>query len=628
MRARGRCSIDDLPDEVLTIIFGYVNCADIYASAPAVSTRWRALAVDAWARTQPACARRPHSDVDHVGPYIASVMGDTAILWRSYAHAEGCPMRARASIRAAREGRITVLYVLCRMLGHPWVPGICVEAAARGQIDVLNYASTHGHAYDEAACEAAAATAGQYAVLDWLWKSKPPSRADADRAAESGNVHLLRLLQARRCPRGKSTMAAAARGGHVDAVTWLLRHRCPWGASAIAAAAGAARLDVLRLLLARWEGALPLDVMDAAVALCGDVACVNLLWSRIAQDHRHRHHTCRRHNPKDNNSQDVTLDLTVDDGGLVVRSVHMEASRWLALAARRGDPALVDRLLCLGCRPTPAAFAAAAGSGHIGVLVTLEGIECTWDASATAAAASHGRLDVLRHLHERGCPWDETTCAAAAGAGHIECLKYARAHRCPWDVRVYIEAVQYGHVHVLAYARKSRCPRDDTVCHTAAMCGMRSPQAVQYVRHELCRHRAKGCYLWSTDGMACADALASSSASSAKRKILGRMVLLLPSTNFLLCATRTCVPFFYIFMKKNVLRVSGVPRERPALTCALSLSLFFFVFCLVVHVRDPCACSPRPNSSVYGNGRQVGKRILCRPLCHVVKKKPHHANPQ
>ncbi|AVK77519.1 F-box domain containing protein [Pandoravirus macleodensis] len=517
MGTHGRCSIDDLPDEVMTIIFGYGDCADIYASAPAVSTRWRALAVDTWTRTRPACAQRPRSDVDHVGPYIASITGDGAVLWRSYAHAEGCPMRARASIRAAREGRITVLYVLCRMLGHPWVPGICVEAAARGQLDVLNYASTHGHSYDEVACEAAAAAAGQYAVLDWLWKSKPPTRVDVDRAAENGNVHLLRLLQARRCPRGKSTMAAAARGGHVDAVTWLLRHRCPWGASAIAAAAGATRLDVLKLLLARWEEPLPLHAMEAAVSLSGSVACVDILWARIVADRRRA--GGRRHGRDRRDSFDNATGNGDGDPPLV----PPEASRWLALAARRGDLTLIEHLVHLGCRPTPAAFAAAAGGGHIDVLVALERIECAWDVSATAAAASHGRLEALCHLHERGCPWDETTCASAAGAGHIDCLKYARAHRCPWDVRVYTEAVRYGHVHVLVYARKSRCPRDDTVCHVAAVCSARSPQAAQYVRHELCRHRAKGCYLWMTDDTARAGALASSYGSSTKRKILGRM---------------------------------------------------------------------------------------------------------
>lgn len=546
MAAAGRCSIDDLPDEVMAIILGYGDCVDLYAITPAVSTRWRALAVDTWARTRPACVRRPHHNdgVDHVGPYIARVLGDDALLWRSYAHAEDCPMRARAAIRAARDGRVTVLYVLCRMLGHPWVPGVCVEAAAQGRLDVLTYASAHGHPYDEIACEAAAAAAAQHAVLDWLWKLRPPTRADVDRAAESGNVHLLRLLQARRCPRGKSTVAAAARGGHVDAVAWLLRHRCPWGASAIAAAAGAARLDVLKMLLARWEGALPPNVMDAAVALCGDVACVDLLWSRAVADW-HRASAGRK---RDRDALGLPDDVTGKTGGEgddARRFVPSEAPRWLALAVRRGDATLTDRLLCLGCRPTPAAFAAAAAEGHINALVALERVERAWDASATAAAASRGRLEALRHLHERGCPWDETTCAAAAGAGHIECLKYARAHRCPWDARVYVEAVRYGHVDVLVYARKSRCPRDDTVCHAAAMCSVRSSQAAQYVRHELCRHRAKGCYLWSTDTAAHAGALTPSSGSGAKRKVLGRMVR---SPSASLC----CVPRARLFLFKKI----------------------------------------------------------------------------
>nr|UDO47004.1 ankyrin repeat protein [Pandoravirus massiliensis] len=547
MAMRTRCAIDDLPDEVMAIILGYGDCTALYGSAPAVSTRWRALAADAWARTQPVCTRRPHNDIDRVGPYIASITGEDTLPWRSYAHAEGCPMRALASVRAARDGRIRVLYVLCRMLGHPWVPGVCVHAAARGQLDVLTYASAHGHPYDEAACEAAAISAGQYAVIDWLWKSRPPSRADVDRAAEKGDVCLLRLLQARRCPRGKSTVAAAARGGHVDAVVWLLRHRCPWGASAIAAAAGAARVDVLKLLLARWEDALSPDVMDTAVASHGDAVCIDLLWSRIVADRASPH---RRYDKRNNKGDDL------DDADIVSfpgQPAHADASRWLALAAGRGDPSLVDHLLRRGCRPTPAAFAAAAAKGHIDVLVSLDRVERAWDVSATVAAASHGRLAVLRHLHKQDCPWDETTCAAAAGAGHIDCLAYARTHGCPWDARVYVEAVRYGHVHVLAYARKSRCPCDDTVCREAAVCSVRSPETAQYVRRELCRHRAKDCYLWTVGTTRHGTTPPPLTRSEGiRRRMLGRMVprpspsqSLSPATGSIHARARVSFSFFF-----------------------------------------------------------------------------------
>lgn len=507
------CTIGDLPDEVLVDVFGRLDCADLYAGAGAVSVRWKGIAADVMTRAEPVCARRARAadpaHIDYVGPYITNLIGDAAADWRLYAHDPQCRYRGHACLCAARNDRIAVLDVLCRMLGHPWVPAACVEAASCGRLGILAYAATHRHPYDQGACEAAAAAAKQRVVLDWLWESHPPTRASADRAAESGDIALLRLLQTRRCPRGESTMAAAARGGHVDVVQWLMRRRCPWDATAILAAARAGSVDVLRLLLAQYDGrVVATHAIQAAVA-GRDVACVDLLWARClgggdddivdpTVGQAKAPAAASRGRAKIRAGHDENTRDRVDESNGTGDVVTLYGPRWVILAARHGDIAMLDRLCSRGCTPTPKAMAAAAGAGNMNALIYLRRRGCPWDAQATAAAAAHGRLDVLDYLFRHGCPWDATTCTAAAGGGHLECLAYAHGRGCPWDREVYVAALGHGHAHIIRYAHQQDCPRDRTVCRAAtaaAAAAGPSSDAVRFVRQEVCRHHSGRCDL-------------------------------------------------------------------------------------------------------------------------------------
>lgn len=491
------CTIDNLPDEVLVKVFDRLDCGDLYAGAGATSVRWRDIAADVATRAEPVCARRARAAdptrIDYVGPYIASLVGHTDADWRLYAHDAQCRWRGHACLRAARDDRITILHVLCRMLGHPWVPGVCVEAASRGHLGLLAYATTHKHPYDRAACETAAAAAKQHVVLDWLWDSQPPTRDSVDRAAESGDIGLLRLLQRRRCPRSESTMAAAARGGHVDVVRWLMRHRCPWDDTAVLAAATAGSGDVLALLLARRNvRALP-EAVEAAV-VGGDVACVDLLWARCVDDDS-TDQSLKLSAPGRSSQQRASIvNETSQKGDRGNAVVALYGSRWVALAARHKDTDVLDWLCTRGCAPTPGAMAVAAGMGNMDALLYLRQSGCAWDARTTAAAAAHGRLDMLDHLYRHGCPWDATTCTAAAAGGHVECLQYARRHGCPWDRQVYVTALNHGHTHILQYAHEKGCPHDRTVCRAAAK-ATSSSDAARFVCHEMCRHRVGRCDL-------------------------------------------------------------------------------------------------------------------------------------
>eukprot|EP00953_Heterococcus_sp_UTEX-ZZ885_P026208 14174-Heterococcus_DN1.PRE.3 len=55
----------------------------------------------------------------------------------------------------------------------------------------------------------------------------------------------------------------------------------------------------------------------------------------------------------------------------------------------------------------------------------LRAEQCPWDARACEEAAYSGYVDTLRWLHEQGCPWDvDKVRLAAAGQGHLPVIVY------------------------------------------------------------------------------------------------------------------------------------------------------------------------------------------------------------
>ena len=54
-----------------------------------------------------------------------------------------------------------------------------------------------------------------------------------------------------------------------------------------------------------------------------------------------------------------------------------------------------------------------------------------------AAAAGGGHLTVLMCMREHGALWDELACALATEGGHLEVLPWLRSHGAPWDELIY-----------------------------------------------------------------------------------------------------------------------------------------------------------------------------------------------
>lgn len=71
-----------------------------------------------------------------------------------------------------------------------------------------------------------------------------------------------------------------------------------------------------------------------------------------------------------------------------------------------------------------------------------------------ALAAKRGDLQLLERLRRDGHPWSEEVAQAAAWAGHVEVLRWAHAHGCPWSWPVVVQAATVGNqAQVLEWAQ-------------------------------------------------------------------------------------------------------------------------------------------------------------------------------
>jgi hypothetical protein len=106
--------------------------------------------------------------------------------------------------------------------------------------------------------------------------------------------------------------------------------------------------------------------------------------------------------------------------------------------AVEGDQlAVVQYLRNQGCKWDESVIMCdAAGSDSITIVKWLqqhEGVEV--DARTMAAAASKGQTAMCEYLLNIGCYWTDTAPTRAAEAGHFETLRWLRENGCPWDVR-------------------------------------------------------------------------------------------------------------------------------------------------------------------------------------------------
>ena len=75
------------------------------------------------------------------------------------------------------------------------------------------------------------------------------------------------------------------------------------------------------------------------------------------------------------------------------------------------------------------------------------------DYEPCARAAKRGDMALLQRLLAEGNPWNTHLCQGAAWSGQLAVLKWARVNGCPWSWEVVAQtAVRGDHAHVLRWA--------------------------------------------------------------------------------------------------------------------------------------------------------------------------------
>ena len=232
-----------------------------------------------------------------------------------------------------------------------------------------------------------------------------PSENTLARAAEHGNMDVIRFLCKHKCPWTSMACSEAAKEGHLDVLKYLREKWCPWDERASAWAVKSGRLEVLKYLR---ENGCPWDVR-----VC-----------RIAAGHGR-------------------LD--------VVKYAHENGCPWdketCCRAAIGGHLDVLKYLHENGCPWDERTCSKAALGGQMGVLKYVHENGCPWDEWTCTQAAMGGHLDVLKFARQHGCSWDEGTFAAASYGSHTAVIRWALDKQCPLfekkeDVDDWL--VQYG----------------------------------------------------------------------------------------------------------------------------------------------------------------------------------------
>ncbi|WBR14601.1 Ankyrin repeat protein [Pandoravirus kuranda] len=360
--------MDNLPDEVLALVFTFMCCPERARWVVPVCRGWRAVACDRGAVGRPMCTK-------------------------------GALRRARADLYLMPQSK--------RRL-------VCEAAMRLGHLDCLAYARPPNGVFDSCLRQAAVRYSADAAVLDALDKVSDDLLFYDDVlrwALYYGRVERVSLALAKGAQFGEPEECHCVYKiacGHTDG-RWM----CGGADDPHAHAA------CLNALLDAGQ-----EVDDGAcfeAVAAGHAECLGALLGRgyaCCDDA-----TVRA-------GADGRLDLLhliceLDDN---TREWSPDALRW---AARNGHVDCVLYLRETGCDWDARTCAAAAEAPAVDCLRFLRESGCPWDASTLADAARYGSLDCLRYAHENGCPWDSKTWAAAVNGGHAECIAYLRDHNCP-----------------------------------------------------------------------------------------------------------------------------------------------------------------------------------------------------
>ena len=135
--------------------------------------------------------------------------GDQKML--QWCHANKAPWSEWACTNAAEGGHLEVLQWL-RANGCPWNKDVCTRAAESGHLRILQWAFSVRAPYDYLLCLGQAAAHGQLEVLQWLCGIGFQLNGwICEVAAKNGHFEVLRWARANGCPWDKNTCAQKAK---------------------------------------------------------------------------------------------------------------------------------------------------------------------------------------------------------------------------------------------------------------------------------------------------------------------------------------------------------------------------------------------------------------------------------
>ncbi|WBR14828.1 Ankyrin repeat protein [Pandoravirus kuranda] len=230
---------DDLPNEILALIFDRLPCPVLWCTVRAVCTRWAAIVNDRMSTPgrDKLCFSRDRT-LAKKSCWCEAAAGVAHTHCIEYALLVGAPWDKETCAAAAGGGHLCLLAALHEM-GCPWGPSLYARAAAGGHTNCVEYAHQNGCRWDATACQAAAG-AGRDVVLDYLIAEGCPFDQDAAcAAAGAGRFACLVRLCAAGVALDADVYGEAVRSGSVLCLEYLEAHYCPRDPAAMMVAAGA-----------------------------------------------------------------------------------------------------------------------------------------------------------------------------------------------------------------------------------------------------------------------------------------------------------------------------------------------------------------------------------------------------
>eukprot|EP00611_Tribonema_gayanum_P022738 TRINITY_DN462_c1_g2_i3.p1 TRINITY_DN462_c1_g2~~TRINITY_DN462_c1_g2_i3.p1 ORF type:complete len:350 (-),score=29.94 TRINITY_DN462_c1_g2_i3:113-1162(-) len=156
----------------------------------------------------------------------AAARGDLELLQWMRAH--GFHYSALTIATAAGSGHLEVLEWARRDTGCAWDEQTCKRAAAGGHLDILQYARGHGCPWDSFTTYMAVC-GGHLQLLQWAHANGCPLDNDIYSAAVyRGHIHVLQWLQDIGHPWGQNLCKVAIQAGRLAVLQWLRARGCPW----------------------------------------------------------------------------------------------------------------------------------------------------------------------------------------------------------------------------------------------------------------------------------------------------------------------------------------------------------------------------------------------------------------